>query len=168
MVAELQGLEQPLQRVWNAHVQNVRYFMRDFSGLNQLIAGEESSDRMIIWATMDFLSNFNGTPPFSSYGLEELFQYNLQHLAIRGTAITLLQSVMILNVRNHLPFSDGGLSIQIHDKGPMIQAMLSVFQSAYEQEKRQVKTAINVAGLLDEGPSGVHSDYLALAEIGVF
>lgn len=167
-MTELQGLAQPTSEAFAAHVQSVRFFMRDFTELNLLIRGEESSDRMIAWSTVDFLSNFNGTPPFTGFSLDDMFSYNLQHLAVRGTTITLLQSLMIFYARNHLPFSDGGLSVNINDKAPIIQTMLQMLQSAYEQEKRMVKTAINIAGILDVGPSGVHSDYYALNAVGFY
>jgi hypothetical protein len=169
-MSQLQGLGQPTtQQALNAHIQSVRYFMRDFSVLNLLIRGEESSDRMIAWATMDFLSNFNGTPPFSGYSLDDMvITRGWSYFAVRGTAISLLQSVMLLYARNHVPFSDGGLSVNFNDKAPLIQSMLQLFQAAYEQEKRQIKTAINVEGLLDQGPSGVHSDYYALSSLGYY
>jgi hypothetical protein len=167
---QLQGLGQPPNpAVFESHVQSVRLFMRDFAQLNLLIAGEESSDRMIAWATMDFLSNFNGTTPFSAYTLDDLLlSYQLQSFAVRGTTISLLQSLMILYARNHLPFSDGGLSVNFNDKAPLIQSMLQLFQAAYEQEKRQIKTAINIASIMDTGPSGVHSDYLTLSQVGYY
>lgn len=152
---------------FKGHVQSVRMFMRDFAQLNLLIGGEESSDRMIAWSTFDFLSDFNGTPHFTNYSLEDLFARNLQHLAIRGTVITLLQSVGMLYARNRLPFSDGGISADMNDKAPMIQAWLQLFQAAYEQQKRQVKVALNIETLLDGGPSGVHSDYYVLSLCGV-
>jgi hypothetical protein len=165
---QLQGLAQPETDIFKAHVQAVRLWMRDFGELNLLIRGEESTDRMVAFATNDFLSDFNGTPPFQSFALEDLFARNLQALALRGTAISLLQSVMLIHARNHLPFSDGGLSIQINDKAPLIQSILQLLQSQYEQNKRMVKTAINVQGLLDTGASGVHSDYYALSAIGLY
>lgn len=169
MSSQLQGFGQPTMQTLGAHVQSVRLFMRDFAQLNLLIRGEESSDRMIAWATMDFLSNFNGTPPFSTFSLDDLiFSYNLNHLCVRGTVISLLQSLQFIYARNHLPFSDGGLSVNFNDKAPLIQSMLQLFQAAYEQDKRQVKTAINVMGIMDAGPSGVHSDYYALSAIGFY
>ena len=166
----VQDLGQPHdpRAVLRGHIEAVRNFMRDFAELNLLIQGEESSDRMITWATQDFLSDFNGTPPFTGYGLNELAVRNLQHLCVRGTVITLLQSVMLLQIRNHLPFSDGGMSVEINGKAPMIQATLQLLQSAYEQNKRQVKTALNIEQLLDSGPSGVHSDYYGLSALGMW
>lgn len=167
-MAELQGLAQPVTEAFAAHVQSVRLFMRDFAELNLLLRGEESSDRTIAWATVDFLSDFNGTPPFQAFALEDLFAYNLQNLAVRGTVVSLLQSLMIFYARNHLPFSDGGLSVNINDKAPIIQSMLQLLESSYEQKKRMVKTSINVMGIMDVGPSGVHSDYYAIHAVGFF
>lgn len=168
MPAQIQPLGQSSSLAFEAHVQSVRLFMRDFSELNLLIRGEESSDRMIAWATVDFISDFNGTPYFTNYSLDDLFSMQLQSFCVRGTVISLLQSLMIFYARNHLPFSDGGLSVSINDKAPIIQSMLSLFQSAYEQQKRLVKTALNVEGIMDAGPSGVHSDYYALSAIGFY
>lgn len=142
--------------------------MRDFAELNLLIRGEESSDRMIAWATVDFISDFNGTPYFTSFNLDDLFALNLQHLAIRGTVCSLFESLMIFYARNHLPFSDGGLSVSINDKAPIIQSMLGLMSSSYEQNKRLVKTALNVESIMDSGPSGVHSDYAAMAGLGFY
>lgn len=164
----LQGLGQTTDPYLNAHIQSVRLFMRDFAELNLLIAGEESSDRMIAWATQDFLSDFNGTSPMTAYTLQGLILRQQAHLAVRGTVISLLQSVMLLYIRNYLPYSDGGLTIQLHDRAPMIQGMLGLLQSSYEQKKRLVKTEINIEQMLDIDPSGVHSDYLTLTALGVF
>lgn len=168
MPVALAPIERSSSRVLDGHVQSVRLFMRDFPYLNLLIRGEESSDRMIEWATMDFLSDFNGTTPFSGHSLDSLFALNLQALCLRGTVISLLQSLMIFYARNHLPFSDGNLTVAINDKAPLIMNMISMFQSAYEQNKRMVKTALNVQELLDSGPSGVHSDYYALSTLGYY
>jgi hypothetical protein len=165
---QVQPLGQSTSPAFEAHIQSVRLFMRDFAPLNLLIRGEESSDRMIAWATVDFLSDFNGTPPFTSFSLDELLSNHLQSLCVRGTVVSLLQSLMLFYARNHLPFSDGGLSVAINDRAPIIQSMLSLLQSAYEQNKRMVKTAFNIESIMDSGPSGVHSDYLALSTLGYY
>lgn len=46
--------------------------------------------------------------------------------------------------------------------------MLQLFQSAYEQNKRLAKTAMNIEQLLDQGPSSIHSDYLGLSALGLY
>ena len=165
-MTQLQGLAQETSATFRAHVQLVRLFMRDFAELNLLIKGEESSDRMISWAALDFLSDFNGTPPFSAFSIEGMYSMQLQSFAVRGTAIALLQSVMLLYIRNQLPFNDGGISVSINDKAPLIQATLGLLQSTHEQNKRLIKTSLNVMGIMDEGPSGVHSDYAAMSNLG--
>lgn len=142
--------------------------MRDFAPLNLLIRGEESSDRMIAWATVDFLSDFNGTPPFSAYSLDDLISMQLQSMCVRGTVISLMQSLMIFYARNNLPFTDGGLQVHINDKAPVILQMSGLLQSSFEQTKRMVKTAINVESIMDSGPSGVHSDYAAMSALGFY
>ena len=145
------------------HIQSVRLFTRDFAQLNLLLRGEESNDRMIAWATLDFLSDFNASPHFTQFTLDDIIlSYGASSFAVRGTLCSLLESLMLIYSRNYLPFSDGGISVTINDKTPLIQSMLATFKSSYEQNKTKMKTAINIAGLLDSGPSGVHSDYFAV------
>lgn len=161
MTAQLQGLEgiPGVSEVFNSFIQTVRLFMRDHPQLNRLVKGEESSNRMIAWAIHDFLSDFAGTPPFLGYvPLEQLFQQHMQAFALRGTAVALLQSVGILQTRNHLNFSDGGISVGVSDKAPMLMQWIQSFQNKYEQQKMQIKVAQNIAALLGGAPSGVHSE----------
>lgn len=165
---ELLPLGQSSSPAFESHIQSVRLFMRDFAPLNLLIRGEESSDRMIAWATVDFLSDFNGTPPFSAYSLDDLISMQLQSMCVRGTVISLMQSLMIFYARNNLPFTDGGLQVHINDKAPVILQMSGLLQSSFEQTKRMVKTAINVESIMDSGPSGVHSDYAAMSALGFY
>ena len=123
---------------------------------------------MILWASQDFLSDFNGSPPFTSLTLQDMASRNMQSFAVRGTVVSLLQSLMILHARNHLNFSDGGMSVSINDKAPIIQSMLALFQSAYEQNKRAIKTSLNIEGMLSGGgASGLHSDYYVLSATGI-
>lgn len=166
-VVQLQNLGGVNPSSMEAHVQSVRLFMRDFAELNLLIKGEESSDRMIMWATLDFLSDFNGTPPFTSMSLDQILQRNLHSFAVRGTVVSLLQSLMLLYTRNHLNFSDGGMSVSINDKAPMLQSIMSMMQAGHEQNKRLIKTALNVESLLDYSISGLHSDYFIIGTMGI-
>lgn len=169
MTAQLQSLDDTkISAALRAHIGAVRLFLRDFSELNLLIQGEESSDRMVAWATLDMLSDFNGTPPFTRYGLTDLMDLGLHSFMVRGTVISLLQSVGLLQTRNHLPFSDGGLSVAINDKAPMIQSWLQLLQSSYEQMKSKIKISLNIMTIMDMASSGVHSDYAMLSAIGLY
>ena len=161
MTAELQGLSgiPGTSETFNAFIQTVRLFTRDHPQLNRLVKGEESSDRMIAWAILDFLSDFAGTPPPLGYfALDDLFELHYQSFALRGTVVALMQSVGILQTRNQLQFSDGGISVGVSDKTPMLMQWIRDFQNKYEQEKVQRKVSLNIASLL-VGNSGVPSEY---------
>jgi hypothetical protein len=160
MPPELQGLAgvAGTSEVFNSFVQSVRYFLRDFSELNRIVKGEEHSNRMIAFGIMDFLSDFAGTPPFLGYySIEDLCRMHMQSFAIRGTVITLLQSVGMLQTRNQLTFSDGGISVGVSDKSPLLMQWIRDFQNKYEQQKTQIKVSLNIAQLF--GTSGVRSEY---------
>jgi len=160
MAQQLQGLAgiPGVSETFASFIYTVRMFLRDHPQLNRLVKGEEHSDRMIAWAILDFLSDFAGTPPFLGYmSLEQLFERHFQSFAVRGTSVALLQSVGILQTRNHLNFSDGGISVAVSDKTPMLMQWINQFQTKYEQEKMQKKVAMNIEGLLNS-PSGVHSE----------
>jgi hypothetical protein len=143
---------------FNAFIQTMRLWMRDYPHLNRLIRGEESSNRLIAWAVVDFLSDFNGTPPLlGQYTLEQMLDMGFASLARYGTAIALIQSVGFLQTRNQLNFSDGGINVAINDKTPMLIQWLDRMQSKYEQDKIKVKVSLNINNIL--GEAGVHSEF---------
>lgn len=161
MSAELQGLSgvTGMSETFNSFIQTVRYFLRDFPQLNRIVKGEEHSNRMIAFAVLDFLSDFASTPPLIGYyTLEDICSMHMQSVALRGTVITLLQSVGMLQTRNQLNFSDGGISVGISDKSPLLMQWIRDFQTKYEQQKTQIKVSLNIGQLL-VNRSGVSSEY---------
>jgi hypothetical protein len=151
------SLEQSdLPRAWiqlDDFVNTVRLFMRDHPELNRLIAGEEHSNRQIVWAILDTLDDFNTAPPFTRFDLNT---FPSRSLLLRGTACALLESVGILQTRNHLSFSDGGISVGINDKTQFIQAWLQVFRNAYEDKKTKLKVGYNIESAWG---GGIHSEF---------
>lgn len=145
-----------------AFVQMVRLYLRDFEELNRLVAGEESTDRMIAWAVLDAISNFNGTPHFTSVSLDELLNLNQQHLILRMTVEALIESVGLLQTRNHINYSDGGINVGVNDKTPLLMNWLQYFRSYTEQLKQRVKVAINIQGILGPSNVGIHSELWAV------
>ena len=137
----------------NSFVQVVRAYLRDTPELNRLIAGLENSNRQIVWAIYDCIDDFNTTPHFTSYVLEN---FPSASLLLRGTVIGLLQSVGLLQTRNHLQFSDGGIQVGINDKTPFIQSWIQLLQNAYEEKKQRIKVAINIENAWG---GGVFSEY---------
>ena len=160
MAAELQGLSgvSGTSEIFDSFVQSVRCFLRDYPELNRIVKGEEHSNRMIAFAVMDFLSDFAGSPPFLGYfTIEDICRMHMQSFAIRGTCITLLQSVGMLQTRNQLSFSDGGISVGISDKSPLLMQWIRDLKTEYEQKKSQIKISLNISQLF--GTSGVHAEY---------
>jgi hypothetical protein len=146
-----------------AFVQMVRGYLRDHPELNRLVSGEESSDRQIAWAVLDALSDFNGTPPFlGPFSLEDLLLRNQHALLLRMTSTTLLESVGLLQTRNHINYSNGGISVGVNDKTPLIMNWLKYFKSTTEQMKQRVKVSLNIEGILGPSNTGVNSEYWAV------
>jgi hypothetical protein len=137
----------------NAMVAQVRSFLRDYAELNRLIAGVESSNRQIVWAIFDALDDFNTTPPFTFYSLSN---FPSKSLLIRGTVISLLESIGLLQTRNHLSFSDGGLQVGVSDKTPFIQSWIQLFKNSYEEKKMRLKVAYNIESAWG---GGIQSEY---------
>ena len=149
----LVDLNNPLMR---QVVENVRFFMRDFSELNRLTKGMDHSDRHIAWAVLDTISDWAATPPFVGQDLDFLLGRRFQSIFIRGVAISLLESLSFLHMRNFVSYSDGGVNIQIENP-QMLQAALQMMKNEYEQKKQKALIAANIENAL-EG-AGVHSEY---------
>jgi len=160
-MAELQGMGDipGISDQFNAFIHMMRLWMRDYPQLNRLIRGVEHSNRQIAWAVLDFLSDFSQTPPpLGQYSIESLLNLGYSSLARRGTAIALIESVGLLQTRNQLSFSDGGINVGVSDKTSQLMSWLQMFQSKYEQDKMKIKIALNIQGIM--GERGVHSEYM--------
>jgi hypothetical protein len=142
----------------NEIVAMIRLYLRDFPELNRLLSGEETSDRMIAWAVIDALDDFNSSPPFiGAYGLTNFPSTSLLR---EGAVIRILQSVGLLQTRNQINYSDGGISFSVSDKAPLLMSWIQMFQGSYEQRKLRIKSSINVEQAM-EG-AGAFSEYWAI------
>ena len=79
---------------------------------------------------------------------------------MRGTVISILESVGLLQTRNQLSYSDGSISVQASDKAPMIMQWISMLRSTYEQKKKDFKIAMNLTQAFDA--QSIISDYYFL------
>lgn len=147
---------------FRSFVQMARGFIRDFPELNRVVSGEESSDRQIAWSVLDALSDFNGTPHLTNLSLEDLLIRNQHHLLLRMTVISLIEQVGLLQTRNHINYSTGGINVGVNDKTPLLMGWLRYFKSYTDQRKQHVKVALNMEGILGPSNSGVFSEYWAV------
>jgi len=137
----------------------LRLFLNDTPELNRLIRRHESSDDKLDLATALALSDFNDTPPL-------LNQYSVSnfpslYLLIYGSTINVLRSAGLLQSRNELAYSSGGVSVRIFDKTQLYQSWIAQFMGEYEMKKRNFKIALNINGAL--GGGGVPSEYSLLS-----
>ena len=157
-MAELVGIP-GMSATTQGFVSLVRGYMRDFPELNRLVAGQESTDRQIAWAILDAVSDFNGTPHFTQYTLEDLLAYSQHALILRMTTVALIESVGLLQTRNHLNYVNGGFNVGVNDKTPLLMQWLQYFRSTTDQMKQRVKVAMNISSILDSSNHGVFSEY---------
>lgn len=161
MAAVLEGIPGVSDTTKN-FVQMVRLFMRDYAELNRLIAGEETSDRQIAWSVLDAVSDFNGTPHLTNYTLEQLLERQLHSLMLRLTVCAVLESVGLLQTRNHFNYSTGGINVGVNDKTPLIHQWLQYFRGMTELRVQRVKVALNIEAILGPNNVGIHSEYWAV------
>ena len=141
----------------DTYIAMVRSFMRDYPHLNRLIADSESSDASIAMAIMSAVDDFNMTSPLAPYTVDS-FPY--ARLLIIGAVKTLLESVAILQARNHLTYSDGqGVQVNESDRAPVYLNIVNKFANDWERGKREVIVKINIAQATG---AGVASDFSQL------
>jgi len=153
-VSALPNLDDP---VLNYIAEYVRLFMRDFPQLNRLTEGYDHSPRHVKWAILDTVSDWSSTPPFIGQSLDLIIERNWLSLFTRGVVITLLESIGILHLRNHLSYSDGGVNVQTENP-QMLQSWVSMMKSEYEQKKQKVLIALNIEQALSPQQGGLHSE----------
>jgi hypothetical protein len=161
MAGELQAVI-PMSPAMQAFVPVIRAYLRDLPELNRLIAGEETGERFMAWSVLDAMSRFNGTPHFTNYSFEDLLTFNQHYLLLRMCVETILESVGLLQTRNHINYSNGGINVGVNDKTPLIQSWLQMFSARTDQMITRTKVALNIQGILGAENVGVHSELWAV------
>jgi hypothetical protein len=83
------------------------------------------------------------------------------YLLIHGGAIQALKSAGILQSRNQLEYSSGGITVRTFDKTQLYQSWILQFYQDFERKKLEYKKSSNIEGAWGAGPGGggVHSEY---------
>ena len=134
-----------------------RRFLRDYPELNRLTAGYDHSPRLLKWAVIDTLSDWMSTPPFIGQNLQMVIERGFVSVFCRGVAITALESLGILHLRNHISYSDGGVNVQTENP-QLIASWLEMMKSEYERKKQRILIAMNIENVLGPMIGGVHSE----------
>jgi len=136
----------------------VRLFIRDRKPYNTLVDGEESTDEQIDLCILLAIGGFNTYPPMTTYTFQN---FPSAWLLLYGTIIEVLTSAGILQSRNQLDYSDGGITVAVSNKTPLYQSWLGMFARQYEMMRKAVKMELNI----EQGWGGVNSEY-ALVSYG--
>ena len=143
------------------HLEDVRKFaavmhlyMRDDPKLNRLIEGRETNPRMMVWSVLDTMDDFNQSPPpIGSLPIDKIPPSILK----LGVVANVLEQVALLQTRNRLSFSDGGIQAQISDKSPELMSWIDRFANRYEEKKLRWKIMKNIEAAWGFGVSSEYS-----------
>lgn len=136
----------------------LRLFLNDTPELNRLIRREESDDTKLDLAIDLAVDNYNVTAPVLQ--THTVANFPSLYLLIYGATIQVLRSAGILQSRNELAYSSGGVSVRIFDKTQLYQSWIAQFVAEYERTKANFKIASNINNAL--AGSGVASEYAIL------
>lgn len=135
----------------------LRLFLNDTPELNRLIRKEESDDERLDLALALTVDDWNITPPF--LGNLTVANFPSLFLLIYGGAINTLRSAGLLQSRNELAYSSGGVSVRIFDKTQLYQSWIAQFVAEYERKKQNYKISLNINGAM---ATGISSEYSVL------
>lgn len=135
----------------------LRLFLRDTPELNRLIRRQETDDPRLDLAIAMAVDDYNITSPLLSS--HSIANFPSLYLLIYGASIQVLRSAGILQSRNELAYSSGGVSVRIFDKTQLYQSWIAQFVAEYERKKQNYKISQNINNALG---GGVASEYSIL------
>lgn len=141
----------------------IRMYLHDNPEMNRLLRDYESSDDSIRLAIRMVLSDWTATDPYHRQYTTDNFP--CMDLLIKGVCVELLTSAGIYHSRNRLSYSAGGLSVEVHNKGPEYMDWINQLKTDYENKKMRYLRIINANSAWGGGAGGLHSDYV-FASIG--
>lgn len=135
-------------------IKDVIEFMQDDPQLNVLLNKREFGPGMHKIAVKMMVAAFNRVN-FVSQFTPESFPNGTDDVQIYGMIYHLLNSAALLQVRNHLPYNDAGMSVAQFSKSGEYSGLGDRFKALFEEGALNVKYDINIA----MGMGGVLSEY---------
>lgn len=139
----------------------LRLFLNDTPELNRLIRKQESDDTKLDLAIRLAIDDYNISPP--PLGVHTIENFPSIWFLIYGATINVLRSAGLLQSRNELAYSSGGVSVRIFDKTQNYQSWILQFTAEYERKKNNFKISQNIMSAL---AGGVSSEYDVLRFFG--
>ena len=128
----------------NKMVNMVTSYIKDDVAANKLLGKRQFSPGQVRLAIQIGFDRMDNTPPMLSWLKAE--RYPL-HLILKASAVQLLETAKIVDVRNSLPYQDSGLTVKdTHEE--LYRALLNYFNS-FMQELANWKMSVNIEGSLE-------------------
>lgn len=133
--------------------EEVRTFIEDSVDANLLKDNEiEFTDTRINLAMEMAVSSFNVMPPKTGFTVDN---FQEKSVLLYGTLVKLYEGQAALAARNHLSYSDGGVTLPIEEKYPMYSQLADTWRQLFMQEAARYKVQLNI----ESGWGEVSSDY---------
>jgi len=129
----------------------VRLYLEDFPQSNLLLDKEEFSDPFIQLCMNLAISEFNTMSPRSNFAIES---FPSKSILMQGTLWQMFLGAAAKQARNHLTYSDGGLSIPIEEKYELYKNYADSFYQAFTAAASRLKVHMN----MEAGWGSVSSD----------
>lgn len=124
------------------YIKRIRLHLKDFAERNQLIDGEESTDAQIEEAITSVYNHCVIAPP-KKMDIPLLDMTKFMWFKF-GVIAQLLDAEALLNIRNTLPYQDGGVQIDENYKaGPYSTYAMNLF-SKFEMGLKEQKIRYNI------------------------
>lgn len=132
----------------------LRLFLNDTPELNRLIRQEETDADHLDLAINMAIDDYNITSPPLAFAYIDSFPS--LYLLMHGSAIQTLKMAGILQSRNELNYSSGGVTVRTFDKTRNYQSWITMFMQDYERKKLNFKISQNIGSAMG---FGIHSEY---------
>jgi len=120
----------------------VRQFLRDYAGNNNLLANVEFSDSDIVSAVSFVLSEYDVLPPPIGAITEGTIN---RAILLRGVCAHLLRSESFLQLRNQITFQSEGLPrLGVDDKTALYQNLANQLSAEWREMATRVKQRTNM------------------------
>lgn len=129
-------------------------FCQDDPQLNTVIRRREFADTLIRISIVLMVSDFNQIHITTGFSIKS-FPDNTESIQLYGTIYHLLNSATLLQVRNHLPYNDAGLSVAQFAKSGEYSGIADRFKAMFEAKALQVKYDYNMS----QGYGQLSSEY---------
>ena len=125
-------------------VAEIRFALRDYPELNSLLNDVEFSDNEIAYCITKPVDRWNSMLP--DVGTSDIHNFPWRHAHLEATIGELLKVAAYNYLRNQLPYSAGGLSVDDKNKGPAYLQLAEQAIGKFEMFCQERKFEMNLMG----------------------